>query len=160
MQSLIKDARLPDVRLPDFERPTLAMPDLDGPKADVGKAIVSAATAVGLVKTPRRSRWPFLLGAGLVVALAGWTVMNAAGIRERVGRAKGWIEDRVGAVPTEPVDQDSQDPVAFTAADTQPIEKPATTVVSASTNADYPEGLGISTEPAATNGRTTAASKV
>ena len=159
MKSPFKDATRPALDMPDVDLPRIDLLKFDlstfeVPKVDVGKAIAEAATAVGLVK-PRRSRWPFVFGAGVLVAVAGWTVMNSAAIRERLSRARAWISDQVGAMQAEDFDQD---PVAFTAAETKAIEEPMHAPVSGSTTADYPEGLGASTESMATNGRSTAAS--
>jgi len=169
MQSPTKDSRLPEIRLPEFERPTFEMPDvdlsrldlpkvdlsrIDVSKVDVGKAIAGAATAVGLVK-PRRSRWPFVLGAGVVVATAGLVVLNRTAIQERLGRAKAWIDEQATAMRAEGVEHD---PVAFTAAETRPIEPASETTGFADWSAtDYPDGLGASTEPSAANERSEAA---
>jgi hypothetical protein len=162
MQSPTKDRRLPEIRLPEFERPTFEMPSLDlsgidlphidVPKIDVGKAIAGAATAVGLAK-PRRSRWPFVLGAGVVVAVAGLIVINSATIRERLNRAKTSINERVSEMRA---GDEYLDPVAFTAANTKPIKPSRDSGVSDSPAEDYPDGLGASTEPVATNGRSAA----
>lgn len=159
MQSPFKDAtrptlEMPEVELPKFDLSKIDLSKIEMPKVDVGKAVSDAAIAVGLAK-PRRSRWPFVLGAGVLVAVAGWTVMNSAAIRERLSRAKAWISDQVGAMQAEDIDQD---PVAFTAAETKPLQEPIHAPVSDSTTADYPEGLGTPTESMATNGRSTAAS--
>lgn len=146
MQSQIKDSRFADIRLPEFERPKFEMPDvnlsdIEMPKVDVGKALTGVATAVGLVK-PRRSRWPFVLGAGVVVAAAGLVIMNSAAVRERLGRARAWIGEQVAAMSAGRRD----DSVAFTAAETKPIE-PAREVGDFGTPADdYPEGFGAATE--------------
>ena len=168
MQSPIKDSRLPEIRLPEFERPTFEMPDvdlsrldlpkldlsrLDVSKVDVGKALAGAATAVGLTK-PRRSRWPFVIGAGVVVAAAGLVALNRAAIQERLGRAKAWIEEQVTAMRAERADAD---PVAFTAAETKPIESASETSVFGEWPAtDYPDGLGASPELSGANDRSEA----
>jgi hypothetical protein len=164
MQSPTKDSRLPEIHLPEFERPTFEMPGvdlsridlpkidlsrIDVPRVDVGKAIAGAATAVGLVK-PRRSRWPFVLGAGLVVAAAGLAVMNSAAIRERLSRAKAWIDAQVTAMAAR------RDDVAFTAAETKPIEPSAAARTSDWPADDYPEGLGVSTALSGANDRSAA----
>ena len=88
MQSPVKDARRSDLHLPEFERPNIDLKDMklpkidlsdiDMPKVDVGKAVLGAATAVGLAK-PRRARWPYLVVAGVAVAVTGWALMNAEG---------------------------------------------------------------------------------
>jgi hypothetical protein len=165
MQSPTKDSRLPEIRLPEFDRPTFELPDvdlsrldlpkvdlsrIDVSKVDVGKALTGAAAAVGLVK-PRRSRWPFVLGAGVVVAAAGLVALNQALVRERLGRAKAWIDEQVTAMRAAAAERD---PVAFTAAETRPIEPASETTVFDDRHAtDYPEGLGASSEPSTANDR-------
>ena len=158
MQSPVKD-----VRLPDFERLTLEMPDLEipkidlskveVPKVDLAKAVAGAATAVGLAK-PRRPRWPFVLGAGIIVAAAGLTVMNSATIRERLSQAKSWISERIADMRSADFDEE---PVAFSAAATKPIQDSIDTVAPGSAAPDYPDGFGAS-ESVVANGRSTAAS--
>ena len=122
MQSPVKDARRSDLHLPEFERPSIdlkdmKMPkidlsDIDMPKVDVGKAVLSAATAVGLAK-PRRARWPYLVVAGVAVAVAGWALMNAEAIRTRLSRAATWANEQLGAMRS---GDEFDEPVAFTAA--------------------------------------------
>jgi hypothetical protein len=170
MQSPVKDARRSDLHLPEFERPSIdlkdmKMPkidlsDIDMPKVDVGKAVLGAATAVGLAK-PRRARWPYLVVAGVAVAVTGWALMNAEAIRTRLGRAATWANEHLGAMRSR---DEFDEPVAFTAAPTAPIAHPADTSLSPSATtdypsatSDYPDGLG-STESKATNGRSTATS--
>ena len=99
MQSPVKDLRRPDferpkLEMPEFEMPKIDLSNVEIPKVDVGKAIADAATAVGLSK-PRRSRWPFVIGAGIIVAVAGWTAMNSSTVRDRLSQAKSWISERV-----------------------------------------------------------------
>ena len=163
MQSPVKDVRMPDferpkLELPEFEMPKIDLSNVEIPKVDVGKAIADAATAVGLTR-PRRSRWPFVIGAGIVVAVAGWTAMNSAAVRDRLSQAKSWISERVADMRS----GEYEEPVAFTAAETKPIEDSIDTVVSDPMSPDYPDGFGASkeslgTESLATNGRSTTAS--
>lgn len=170
MQSPVKDARRSDLHLPEFERPNIDLKDMklpkidlsdiDMPKVDVGKAVLGAATAVGLAK-PRRARWPYLVVAGVAVAVTGWALMNAEGIRTRLSRAATWANEQLGAMRS---GDEFDEPVAFTAAPTAPIAHPADTSLSPSATtdypsaaSDYPDGLGA-TESKATNGRSTATS--
>ena len=170
MQSPVKDARRSDLHLPEFERPNIDLKDMklpkidlseiDMPKVDVGKAVLGAATAVGLAK-PRRARWPYLVVAGVAVAVTGWALMNAEAIRTRLSRAATWANEQIGAMRS---GDDLVEPVAFTAAPTAPIAHPADTSLSPSAttdypsaSSDYPDGLGA-TESKATNGRSTATS--
>ena len=143
---------MPTLTIPDFskiQRPTLAdmptladlptlddLPKVDVSKMDVGKAVAEAATAVGLMQK-RRSRWPFVVGAGIALAVAGWAWMNAEMIRERVSGAGAWIGDRVGAIRE---NADLDESVAFTAAEPAPSAT------------DYPNGFGAPADMDGTSG--------
>src|SRR6185295_4027064 len=94
------------------------MPKVDLSKVDVGRAMSDAAIAVGISK-PRPSRWPFALGAILVVTAAGLAVMNASMIQERIAQARRWIAERMSEMRAGGLEAE---PVAFTAAETKPIE--------------------------------------
>ena len=139
---------MPTLTAPDLtkiERPKMDMPDIDFskidlskielPKMDVGKAVAGAATAVGLMER-RRARWPYLLGAGVAIAAAGWAYMNAGMIRERLETLASWATEKVnslyGATPND-------ESVAFPAADPAGAE-------------DYPNGFGAPADMASTSG--------
>src|SRR3954453_9294638 len=87
---------VPKVELPKVELPKVELPEIAIPKVDVGKAVLGVATAAGLVKR-RRSRWPYLLGVGVVIAVAAWAVTNAA-VRERLSQAMTAISERMQAM--------------------------------------------------------------
>jgi hypothetical protein len=137
---------MPTLTIPDLskiELPTLAdmpklddLPKVDVSKMDVGKAVAEAATAVGLMQKPR-SRWPFVVGAGIALAVAGWAWMNAEMIRERLSGAGAWIGDRVGAIRD---NADNDESIAFTAAEPAPVVN------------DYPNGFGAPAEMHSTTG--------
>src|SRR5262245_51314278 len=116
MPTLIKGDRLPEIKLPEIDRlkaelaevdlsklemPKVDLSNVEVPKVDVGKAIAGAAVAVGLAK-PRRPRWPFVVVGGIAVAIAGWAVLNSEAVRERLGRARSWLDERVNAVGSYP----------------------------------------------------------
>ena len=159
MQSPVKTFRRQDVdtskfEMPEFSMPkvdlsNLEMPKVDLSKVDVGRAMSDAAIAVGLSQ-PRRSRWPFALGAIVVVTAAGLAIMNASMIQERVAQARRWITDKMSEMRAQGLETD---PVAFTAAETKPIEPSTWDTVPESTPAEYPEGLGASPESVTANGR-------
>jgi hypothetical protein len=163
MPTLIKSDRLPDIKVPDIDRlkaelsdidlskvelPKVDLSEVEVPKVDVAKAIAGAATAVGLAR-PRRSRWPFILVGGIAVAVTGWALMNSQAIRERIGRARSWLDDRLNTVGNRALDE----PVAFTEAPTAPLDQPSIDSVTGPMGADYPQGLGAATESRGTNGR-------
>ncbi len=164
MQSPVKAFRRQDIETSKFEMPEFTMPKVDLSnlempkmdlskvdlsKVDVGRAMSDAAIAVGLSK-PRPSRWPFALGAILVVTAAGLALMNASMIQERVAQARRWIAAKMSEMRAGGLDDE---PVAFTAAETKSIESPVWDTVPGSQPADYPEGLGASPESVTANGR-------
>ena len=138
----MRDVELPKLDLSDL--PKLDLSEIQIPKVDVGKAIADAATAAGLA-TRKRSRWPYILGAGLVVALVGLAAMNSAAVRDRYSRAKSWITDQVGALPAVDDVQEQADVILPN------VDVPA--------GADLPDGLEHATEMLATNGRSATASR-
>ena len=145
----------PNVDLPSVDLSKLDLPKLDLPKVDVGKAVTDAATAVGLMQKPR-ARWPFLLGAAVAVATAGFVYMNAAMIRERLSQARSWVGERIDAMNPS-IDEE----VAFTAAEPKPIDETDTFDLGHPTKGptkskDYPDGFGA-TEMAGTSGDVTPA---
>ena len=131
----LSKVELPKVEIPKLERPT---PD------ELGKAVAAAATTIGLAKAKPR-RWPYLVAAGLAIATAGWVAMNWSMIRARLDRFAAKVNERMTTVRGEEAWDDA---VAFTSAETKPIESSLDTVAPTSTTLDdYPAGLGISREP-------------
>jgi len=156
MQSPFANFRRPEIHLPaidiaSFDPSNLHLPKIDGSTVtDLQTAVRDVATDVGLVER-RRARWPFVVGAAVVVAGAGLAVMNADAIRERLERARTWLMERMNSMgaterPTEPV--------AFTAAEPKPIEEPPYEMGSDLPADDYPTGLGTPTDESPANGRT------
>ena len=142
-------SRLTDLHLPDMpERPTLDLPEFTVPKTDftmpkfempdidVPKAFTAAATAVGLVK-PARPRWPYALGAGLLLAAgAAIIALNWESIRARLSAGVAMAQEQIAQMRSE---RNDDEPVAFTAAETA-SQRPSETT--GDTGADYPDGLG------------------
>jgi hypothetical protein len=138
-------SRLQDLHLPEmpdrasFEMPEFEMPDIDVSKIDVPKALTSAATtaatAVGLLK-PARPRWPYALGAGLLLAAGAVIAMNWTAVRARLGSAASMAGERIAEMRR---NGQTGDPVAFPASETAP-QRPSETT--GEVGADYPEGLG------------------
>lgn len=131
----LSKVELPKVDIPKLERPT---PD------ELGKAVAAAATTIGLAKAKPR-RWPYLVVGAIAIAAAGWVAMNWSMIRDRLDRFATKVNQRMTA--TQGVEA-WDDAVAFTAAETKPIEPSLDEVVSTGTTLDdYPSGLGITREP-------------
>ncbi len=133
--SLPQDLHLPE--MPDrasFDMPGFKMPDIDVPKA-LTSAATSAATAVGLIK-PARPRWPYALGAALLLAAGAVIAMNWTAVRARLEAAVSMAGERAAGMRR---DATVDDAVAFPAADTAP-QRPSETT--GEVGADYPGGLG------------------
>ncbi len=138
--SRLQDLHLPDLQdlhLPEMpDRASFELPDFEMPDIDVPKALTSAAAAVGLIK-PARPRWPYALGAGLLLAAGAVIVMNWAAVRSRLEAAVAMAGERVAEMRRG--GQTDDDAVAFPAADTAPQRASETT---GEVGADYPDGLG------------------
>lgn len=175
MSTATKESRLPELHLPEIsregiarglseihvpdlsklERPNIEMPDLS--KNDlarsVSKAITHAGVAVGLIRPPR-PRWPFVVAGAIVAGLGAWALMHSTAFRARLDRAMGGAHVRLDEMRE--AHQDLE-PVAFTAAETAPIE-PGPYLENGSSDVagafdaadavpnDYPEGLGATTD--------------
>ena len=146
----------PDIRMPEIDLPRFEAPDIDVSKAlsaldlgklsdaprAAGKAIADAASDLQL--RPRPRRWPRRMAAvGLIAAaLAGWALTNEA-LRARLAaaiismreRAMTWLTAVRG-------EGDVEEPVAFTAAETEPITKSPYAPSTDRGTPDYPSGLG------------------
>ena len=171
MSMSTKESRLPELRLPEIsrdsivrglsemrapdlskmERPNIEMPDLskiDFPRIDVGKAVTGAAVAVGLVR-PSRRRWPYVLGVAIIVGLTAWALSRSTAVRERLDSAARTARERMDEMRE---DREFEEAVAFTAAETAPIDDGAFGDVASAlddagvTANDYPEGLGVTTD--------------
>ncbi len=124
----------PSIDLPDFE-----MPDIDVSKIDIPKAVTSAATtaatAVGLIR-PARPRWPYALGAAVLLAAGAVIAMNWTAIKARLEAAASMAGDRIAVMRR---NGQTGDPVSFPAAETAPQQPSETT---GEVGAEYPDGLG------------------
>jgi hypothetical protein len=140
----LSDVELPKVDLSKVELPRLDLSKVELPKADdVNKALVGAAAAVGLVKS-RPRRWPYLVGGAIALAAVGWVAMNWSKVRGWVDSVTARVNQRMEAVQGE---DEWDETVAFTAAETKPIESSIDAVgPMGSTLDDYPNGLGVQSE--------------
>jgi hypothetical protein len=145
--------------MPKLERPNIEMPDIDVSMSDitksVGKAVTGAAVAVGLVR-PARPRWPFVIAAAIIAGLTAWALMHSTTFRDRLDRAARTARLRMDEMRESHDDMDETDAVAFTAAETMPIDESylengkadvagALDAADATAN-DYPEGFGATTD--------------
>jgi len=143
------DIRLSDVELPKVDLSKVELPKVDLSKVelptadDVSKAIAGAAAAVGLVQQ-RPRRWPYVVAGAITLAGIGVVAMNWSKVRDWIDRMTARYSRRIDAVQGE----DGDATVAFTAAETMPIEPSIDNVgPMGSTHDEYPAGLGVESEP-------------
>jgi hypothetical protein len=143
----LSEVRVPTLDLAAIERPRIALPDsirrFDWRSIDLGGAVAGAAALARLGRPlARRSRWPYVAGAVIVVGAASAVILASPAIRERAGRAvrdlRARIDERTGpgkgleidddAIPSvEAVDTLVEDlqTTADAQAETQPNEGPS-----------------------------------
>jgi hypothetical protein len=159
-----QEIRLPELHLPEINREDIVrtlsgmhMPDVDLSKVerpridlssiDLGKAVAGAAAAVHIGRRAGRPRWPFALGAIIVVGLAGWAIMSSQTLRSRLASGASAVRERLASMAPTGDDQleIDGDPIAFDAAETAPIEPGPYADASTSAGSEptpYPDGLG------------------
>ena len=152
MPTLTKDLRLsgPNISLPGTgrSRPEIRMPDLDLPRFEppdinVATAISDAASALPIGRRPRRG--PRRLAAvGLIAAgLAGWALLTNEDLRARLAAAIASVRERAASwLSTVRGEVAAETPVAFTAAETEPITESPFAPDTDRGTPDYPTGLG------------------
>ena len=150
----LSEIRLPDVDLSKLERPKVVLPkavsNFEWPRfdisaADIRKALASVAVAAHLRPRPRQSRWPFAVGGLLVAGVATWAVLSNEAHRARLANGANAVRDRIASMRSNDRDQLEIDPdeaIAFTAAETAPIETPSYSDATMIDATGYPEGLG------------------
>lgn len=138
-----------DIHLPEFHLPeklvNFEWPTIDLSSVDVGKAVTEAAQAAHIVRRPHRSRWPLAVGGFVVASLTGWVVLSNAAFRARLAQGAGVIRERISALwsgGSGALEVDRNEPVAFPAAETAPIESTSLRDDSPGNGAAYPPGLG------------------
>ena len=150
----LSEIRLPDLDLPRLERPRIDLPEavskfewprIDLSSVDVGKAMAGAAAAAHIGRRARRRRWPLAVGGLIVAGLAGWAILSNEALRARLARGASAIRERISAVRSNRYDRleiDRDDPIAFNAAQTAPIEASPYTDSTTIGATGYPAGLG------------------
>ena len=136
MRSL-SEIRMPDVDLPKVERPKFDLPD-------IGKAVAGAAAAAGIVRRSR-PRWPFAVGGLILAGMVTAAILSNETIRTRIAAGIEALRERLAAMRStdNELDVDQDEPIAFDAASTAPIEtSPFSEGSTAEASADYPSGLG------------------
>lgn len=139
---------MPDVDLSKIERPRIDLPRIDLSSIDLGKVVAGATAAVHIGRRARRPRWPFALGALIVVGLTGWAILSNQAVRARLASGVNALRERISAVGSGADDRleiDQEDAIAFDAAETAPIETAPYSEGSLGDSAEptpYPDGLG------------------
>lgn len=143
---------LPALRAPKLDLPDaiskIELPTMDVSMGDVANSLSEKAGAIHLRRAPRRPRWPVALGGLVVAGLAGWAILSNRELRtslaNRFNAARQWIQALRSGEDRSSIDGD--DPIAFPAAETRPIETDRLTdpFVERPSSAvpDYPPGLG------------------
>jgi hypothetical protein len=140
---------LPKLELPDFDLPKIDRPSFDLSSIDIGKALAGAAALLHIgrpaARRRSRSRWSLAIGVAIVAGLASWALLSNPTARERIGRSARGLRQRIDArqMPTDILEIDADDPIAFTAAETAPIVSAAYDDGSGPAETGYPDGLGI-----------------
>lgn len=146
---------LSEIRMPDVDLTNLELPKFDRPSVDIGKALAGAAAAAHIGRRSRRTRWPLAVGGLIVAGVAFAAVLNNQTLRTRLANAIDALRGRLMAMRADADDRlemDSDDPIAFSAAETAPIAPMPHADGVTSDVTGYPDGLGAETH---TNGSPT-----
>ena len=109
-----RGAGVPEIEPSPIERAKaqLAKVDLsrvDLSRVDLPKAIATAGQAVGLVRAPRRSRLPFVIGGLLTLGLVGFALLTSTMVRPRLDELGRKARARIDAM-REPGSEDVDAP--------------------------------------------------
>jgi hypothetical protein len=113
----LSEVRLPDIDLTRIDLPRLELPEaaqaqiaksradlasIDIPKAvsnlDLPKAIAAPLVAAGIVKPPRRRRWPYALVGVIVAGIVATFLVKQASGRMRMGETTRAARERAEAI--------------------------------------------------------------
>jgi hypothetical protein len=142
-------------RMPDVDLSNLELPKFDLPSVDLGKALAGAAAAAHIGGRSRRPRWPLAVGGLILAGLATAALLKNQTLRDRLTNAVDTLRGRLMAMRADADDQlemDSDDTIAFSAAETAPIAPLPHADGVTSDVTGYPDGLGAETH---TNGSPT-----
>jgi hypothetical protein len=145
----LSELHLPGVGLPRLHLPeavsTFEWPTLDLSSVDVGNAIPRAAAAAHIGRRAQRPRWPLAVGALILAGLAGCVVLSNAALRARLARGAATMRERISTLRSDRNDRlefRHDHPVAFSAAETQPIQVSPFADRATMEASGYPAGLG------------------
>lgn len=150
----LSEIRLPDVDLTRLERPKIELPEavsklgwprIDLSSVDLGKAVAGAAAAAHIGRRAPRSRWPLAIGGLIVAGLAATAILTNETLRTRLANSLNALRERIAAMRSnhdDGLEIDRDDPIAFDAAETVPIEASPFTDATSIDATGYPAGLG------------------
>jgi hypothetical protein len=151
----LSEIKMPDVDLSKLDRPRIELPKaisnfewprFDVSAADIRKAVASVAVAAHLRPRPRQSRWPLAVGGLFVAGVATWAILSNEAHRARLANGASAVRNRLASMRSNDRDQLEIDPdeaIAFTAAETAPIDAPSYTDATMVDATGYPDGLGV-----------------
>jgi hypothetical protein len=140
---------LSEIRMPDVDLGNLELPKFDLPSTAIGKALAGAAAAAHIGRRARRPRWPFAVGGLILAGVATAAILGNETLRARLANGLEALRGRLMTMRAGADDQlelDSDDPIAFSAAETAQITPlPYADGVTGDVTG-YPEGLGSETQ--------------
>jgi hypothetical protein len=139
---------LSEIRMPEVDLGNLELPKFDRPSVDIGKALAGAAAAAHIGRSSRRSRWPLAVGGLIIAGVATAAILGNQSLRARLGGAVEALRERLMAMRPAAdgqLEMDSDDPIAFSAAETAPITPLSHADGETTDVTGYPEGLGAGT---------------
>jgi hypothetical protein len=136
----LSEMHMPEFDLPKIERPKL--PDRIT-KVDLGKAVAGVVAMTPFRPKRSRPRWPLAVGGLIVAGVATSMILSNRAIRDRIARTLDALRARVRAMRTnDMLEIDVDDPVAFTAAESAPIDPLPYADEATAEVTGYPDGLG------------------
>ncbi len=134
----LSEIHIPEFDLPRIERPK--MPDRMA-KVDLGKAVAGVVAMTPFRPKRSRPRWPLAVGGLIIAGVATTVILSNRAIRDRLASAYNALRTRLSSMRRDDMlEIDVDDPVAFTAAETAPIDPLADETTADVTG--YPDGLG------------------
>jgi hypothetical protein len=150
----LSEIRLPDIDLTKLERPKVDLPDsvskfewpkIDLSSVDVGKAMAGAAAAANIGRRARRPRWPLAIGGLIVAGLVAWAIVTNEALRTRIANGAAALRERIATMRSgedDLLEMDQDDTIAFTSAETAPLEASPYSEATSIDATGYPDGLG------------------
>lgn len=141
--------RLPEIDVPKLDRPDVKvrealtgmnLPAIDMPDVNLAGTLADVVAATGVRRPARRSRLPFAIAGLIVAGTAAWAITNSQQLRKWLRDLVASVRERFSSMQSNASDE--ADPIAFPAAETEPIQPGAWDRRGDVDVPDYPEGLG------------------